>query len=493
MKAWEHIINAAMLGTNKPLPGNTDVAEEVTMIFDRIEGDVVQDREAVFLQKAAIVYNYRQCGFVPFQKQDLPLSKADEEIKPYCSVTAAKVLNNILSEDNAPLLQLWLAQCSNQSQLLLPDVLPVILNKAQKDSALQPLVIACSGNRGVWLSSLNPAWNYFESMPNEEVWQTGKPEDRVKVLQKLRQQAPGMAREWLQQTWAQENAAGKLELLKTLRLNSTAADLPWLESLLDEKGQKVKDEAMNILKVIPGSSIIQKYEALLAQSVTLKKEKALLGMMTKVSIQINLPAVIDETIFASGIEKLAGQKATMNDESYIIYQLMSAVPPAFWEKQFEATPAQVVEYFEKHAPTMVPALGLAVSRFKQQNWLPYFMSHNEFYIDFLSIMPAAEQEKYLLKFIDRDARSIINAAIHIGQEWGTDFAAAAIRNMANYPYEYNRGFYSKNIGLIPVSMLPQLNKYSAKEPNMQSSWEKTRDHLTQLLSLKQQTLQAFNA
>jgi hypothetical protein len=493
MKAWEHIINAAMLGTDKPMPGNTDVAEEVRAIFNQIDDNTISDKEAKFLQKAAVVYNYRQCGFTPFQRQDLPPNKADDETKPYCSANAARVLNSILSEDCIPLLQLWMKLCNNYNQLLLPDVLPVVLDKAQKDTTLQPLIIACCGNRGAWLSGLNPAWNYFTTLPDEELWQTGKPEERVKALQKARQQDPDKAREWLQQTWAQENAASKLELLKTLRVNNTAADLPWLESLLAEKGQKVKDEAMNLLKLFPGSTTIQQYEALLAQSVTLKKEKALLGMMTKISIPIKLPAVVDERIFASGIEKLAGQKATMNDESYIIYQLISAVPPAFWEKQFEATPAQVVEYFEKYAPDMVPAIEMAVSRFKEKNWVQLFVNQNRFYIDFLAMMPAAEQEKYLLKFIDQDARNIIHAALSSDEEWGLEFTRAALRFMASNPYEYNRGFYNKNIGLIPVGILPQLDKYSAKDPNMQSSWEKTRDHLTKLLSLKQQTLQAFTA
>ena len=109
------------------------------------------------------------------------------------------------------------------------------------------------------------------------------------------------------------------------------------------------------------------------------------------------------------------------------------------------------------------------------------------------MMTAIEQEKYLLKFIDQDARNIIYTALNSYEEWGLDFTRVALRYMSSNPYEYNRGFYNKNIGLIPVGILPQLEKYSAKDPNMQSSWEKTRDHLTKLLSLKQQTQQAFNA
>jgi hypothetical protein len=50
-------------------------------------------------------------------------------------------------------------------------------------------------------------------------------------------------------------------------------------------------------------------------------------LTTKTSIQIKLPAGVDESIFTIGIEKLAGQKATVTDESFVIYQLISTVPP----------------------------------------------------------------------------------------------------------------------------------------------------------------------
>ena len=253
------------------------------------------------------------------KKADLPLNTALPEVKPYCSDKALAVLNGILQENNSTLLKTWLQLCDQKQQLAAPDILPELLEKAAQNASLQPLVVSCSGNRGKWMSQFNNAWNYFSILPEEEIWQTGKPEDRVKVLKKLRQTAPGTAREWLQQTWEQENAAAKVELLKCLHIHSGPDDLAWLETLLGEKSQKVKDEVMDLLKKIPGSSVIRQYEQLLSQSVTLKKEKALLGMMTKTSIQLKLPTTIDESIFKSGIEKLAGTKSLVFLMSILLY------------------------------------------------------------------------------------------------------------------------------------------------------------------------------
>jgi len=494
MKAWEYVIHTAMLGTDKPLPGNADLPDAITEIAALIDAGEASDKETKFLQKAVLIYNYRQCGAAPAEKKDLPVNTAPPETQPYCSEAAAGILNDILNEDNTALLELWLSYCSENTQLLLPGVLPAVLDKALKEKSLQLLVIACSGNRGLWLSKLNPAWDYFILQSDAEIWQTGKPEERVNTLKKLRQTDPALAREWLQQTWAQETAASKAELLKVLKINRGPADLPWLESLLDEKGQKVKEEALSLLKHISGSSIVHQYENLLKQSVILKKEKALLGMMTKITIQQTLPAAIDESIFKSGIEKLAGQKASFTDEHYILYQLIGFVPPAFWETHFDATPAQVVAYFEKYAETMIGAVAIAVSRFGANDWIPYFLNQeSKFYSDYLDVLPVAERDNYLLRFFKTDAKLAIHDALRCTQEWGEALALAAISEMAGRPYEYNRSAFSRHINLIPVCILNRLEKIEPKDINLQQAWEKNRSHLTKLLGLKQQTQQAFNA
>lgn len=493
MKAWEYVINTAILGTDKPMPGNAELPDEIAEVAAMIDAVESSDKEAKFLQKAVTIYNYRQCGFTPIEQKELQTSIAPDETKPYCSEEAAKILSDILNEDNTTLLELWLSGCNNSEKLLLPDVLPVTLDAALKDKLLQPLVIPTSGNRGLWLSQLNPSWGYFSSLSDEEIWQTGKPDERVNVLKKLRQTNPEQARKWLQQTWGQETATSKVDLLKTIRINAGTTDLEWLENLLNEKGQKVKDEALALLKLIPGSSIVNQYQDLLKESVILKKEKALLGMVTKNSIQQKLPATVDESIFKSGIEKLAGQKASLTDESFILYQLISAVPPSFWEKHFDAAPEQVVGYFEKYALSQMGALVKAVVTFKADSWIPYLLNQAALYGDFLDKLPLQQRDKYMLRFFANDPQNTINIALNCNQEWGAEFAASVLSYMANNPYVYNRAFFSKNIKLIPPGIVNQLEKIESKDANLQSTWEKGKDHLIKLLGLKQQTLKAFNA
>ena len=75
----------------------------------------------------------------------------------------------------------------------------------------------------------------------------------------MRKTAATTAREALQQTWPQENAAAKETLLEEMLVNAGDEDVAWLESLLNEKSAKVKEAALQVLKTIPSSTIVQSY------------------------------------------------------------------------------------------------------------------------------------------------------------------------------------------------------------------------------------------
>src|SRR5690348_5971866 len=92
MEAWDHIISTAMLGTDKRIPDvqqfPAPLAEAATL--------VIGDKEEQCMQTAALVFNFRQCGMVPLQKEVLNFPVAAEEEKEYCSPLAMQVLRDIL-------------------------------------------------------------------------------------------------------------------------------------------------------------------------------------------------------------------------------------------------------------------------------------------------------------------------------------------------------------------------------------------------------------
>ena len=483
-----------MLGIEKPLAVIPELPDPLQLAFTQVDAMVGLDKEAKFLHQAALAYNYRRVGLQPIQKKDLSLPPAETEIKSYCSKTALRLLADILSEDSMPLLSLWLEQCAGQQTIVTPHFIPEIFGKVLQQPALKDLAFSCIGERGYWLSKLNPDWDILNTSPlsEEEIWSAGRPAERVALLKQIRQMEPERGRDLLMQTWVTENAGQRLDFLQVMRVNSSAGDLPWLETLLTEKSQRIKDEVLSLLKSIPESGIVRQYETILKTSVMLKQEKALLGMVTKTSIRINLPDVLPEELFKTGIGKLAGPKSSYSDEDYVVYQLIECVPPSFWHQQFQAAPAAVVSFFEKHANAFLPALGRAVVRFQQREWVSYFMDLPGYQAGLVGLMTADQQDKYWFKFLDSEYRTVLQSAASRSEEWSPDFAIRAFRYLAGDLYTYNKHFYNQHIHLIPASMWKTLDNDTTQEAMLTPSWERMKVHVLRLLELKQQITQVFN-
>ena len=296
-----------MMGTDKKQISTMDIPSDLEDVAKIIQENHAKDREEKFLQLASIASLYRQCGILPAAKEVIMPLAAEEE-KLYCNPPAIHVLKDIFTEESIPLLKFWLQHCHEKQKLVLPETVPHLLGIAVQQKKLQFLVASCCGKRGEWLASFNSEWNFSSTQTGEELWQTGTLEQRKEILKQTRKADPAKAREWVQQTWAQEDANTKQGLLEILSENTSEQDISFLESLSTEKSKKVKDQAFQLLRQIPGSSILQQYEEIIKQGVVIKKEKALLGISNKTVLQFQVPASIPESIFKSGIEKLSGQK-----------------------------------------------------------------------------------------------------------------------------------------------------------------------------------------
>jgi Family of unknown function (DUF5691) len=493
MQFWDNIINTAMMGTDKKQIGIDDIPTGLAEASALIHENGEKDKEEKFLQLATLAFNYRQCGVLPVQKEVImPAAPAEE--KEYCSTAAAQALNDIISEESIPLLKFWLQLCYERQQVIRPETVPTLLSTGTQQKKLQLLIAACCGKRGEWLAGFNPEWNFSSTQSDEELWQTGTFEQRKEVLKQKRKTDPSKARDWLQQTWPQEDANTKTTLLELLLENIGEDDISFLESLSTEKSKKVKEEAIKLLKQIPGSAIVQQYEQVLKDSVFLKKEKSLLGMVSKTVLQFKLSSSLNEAFYKTGIDKLSNNKEYTDDE-FIIYQLMQSVSPAFWEKYLELEPAAIIDLFQKDATgkKMIPALVIAINRFRDTRWALYFMQHsNIFYIDIIPLLQAQQQEAYSNKFFDKFPDNIIQYAIQRETEWSAELTKNIFKHAAKNPYQYNRSFYNQYIHLIPVHIAADLERCTPPEENLRTMWSNTSEYIIKLITLKIQTIKAFN-
>jgi hypothetical protein len=494
MQFWDNIINTALIGTDKKQLTANDIISELVEPFELINSATDVDKEEKFLQVAAVAYNFRQSGVGAVSKEGVTITEAAEEANAYCNTNAKNALKDILQENSNSLLELWLDKCSKKNCIITPDLVPTLLSVAINQKVLRSLIVQVCGNRAVWLSAFNPEWNFSNVTSDEELWKTGTPEQRRIVLQQLRATDPNKGLKWLQQTWAEENANSKAELLKQLTVNLSADDVEWLETVLNEKSQKVKEQALELLKQIPESGIVKQYEAILQQSVALKKEKSFLGMISKTSLEIQMQGTISDDVYKTGIEKLSNSKE-FTDEEYIIYQLIKSVPPSFWEVQLSSTPENIIQAFQKDKDhkKYIPALVLAITRFKDTGWALAFMQYSDvFYIDIIPLLPVQQQEYCSLKFFDQHEQSIIQFATMREVEWSLDLTKSMFKYFAKNPYNYSRSFYGQYIHLIPAAIVGELEQFEPTETYYKNMWNNTSQYITRLIDLKLQTSAAFN-
>ena len=494
MEFWNDIINTAMIGTDKKSVSVNDLPVALQQAAAFIYANNTIDKDEQFLQLAAVCFNYRQAGILPLHKETITLAQCPTEEKLYCNNAAMQVLKDIFLEESTSLLKYWLQQCDAKRQVAHPQIIPSLLMQGVQQKKLQSLIASCCGKRGEWLSRFNEAWNFSQNQTAEQLWQTGTPEQRKTIFKETRIAEPAVAAAWLQQAWPQEDANTKIGFLEIFSISVNETDIPFLTSLATEKSKKVKDEAVNLLKQIASSDIVQLYQQALQQSVELKKEKTLLGLSSKMMLQFHLPLSIDESIFKTGIEKLSNNKYFSDDE-FIIFQLIQAVPPVFWEKQFAMDAGTIIDLFQKNSigKKLAPALAAAAIQFKTAGWAVQLIEQDEdFYAGLLPLLPLPQQEKYSNKFFEKHTESIIQYAVQREAEWSNELTTNILRHVAKNPYHYHRSFFNHHIQLIPASIIIGLQKIVLTDEGLQVMWNNTSDYIIKLISLKTKVLKAFN-
>jgi Family of unknown function (DUF5691) len=494
MQFWNEVLHTALLGSDKKAVDPANLHPDLGELSQRLTA-AVPDKEDRFLQLAAIALNYRQAGTTPLDKEGLTLIAAPPEEKPYCSVPAMQVLGDLLAENNPSLITFWLKLCQDNGQIVRPDLLPALLQTGAGDKSLRNGIIACIGRRGEWLSRLNPGWTFASGNgeSDEQLWQTGSIDQRKQVLQQLRLSNPGLALEWLQQTWPHEDAGTKLDLLQQLTIGSNDKDLPFLESLAGEKSKKVKEQVFLLLKKIPSSPLVASYWAVVHNNLSLKKESTLLGLVSKSTLRLQSPAVADKVIYESGIEKLSNKKELTDDE-FLLYQLMQWVPLSFYETHWQLTTEQLIRFFEEDAlgKKLFPALILSIVHFTDMARAQVMMSRSGvFYLDLIPLLPLQQQDHYSLKFFQQSPDSIIQYAVQRNEDWGMDLTVLILQHAIKNPYQYNRSFFGRIIHLLPVAAADVRLADTADNP-AGNNWNTVVEYWKKLLHLKKQTINAFN-
>lgn len=495
MQEWNNMLQLAMLGTGKNNIDTIAIADEaIQSVAKMIAANDALDAEEKYLQLAAVVFNYKQMGALPALQTEIAANEAAAEILATCNATQTQILKDILNEENKALLQSWFTKCAQKKLIVEPALIPALFDIARQNKKLQTNIVTCCGNRGAWMMQYQTDWQFAKADTDDTLWQLGILEQRIQALKNKRTVAPDEAREWITATWPTEDAATKLECLKLMQLNINEKDIAFLESLQNEKSKKVKEEAILLLKKIPESKMVQQFFSVLRSAVSLRKEKTMLGLSSKMVLDITLPAQFDEVIFKYGIEKLSSSKA-ISDNAFILQQLIRSVPPAFWESHLQLSPQAVIEQLENTPSYKIyaEALAAAIANFNDKQWAAAFQQYSKtFYEAIVPLLINEQLEKYSKQYFTGNERSFIHYSTEQPVEWSHAFAIKILTHTAGLPYEYNKSFYANNINFIPVTVASDLLYCMPKEEYSKITWTNQMEYIKKLLHLKSQTIKSFS-
>lgn len=495
MRAWDDIVNKALLGTEKAPP---DLADLPSPARDLVTIELTGNREDDFMRLAALTWQFRQSGAIPMDFKTLSHSVAEPETWTYCNQEADSTLRTTLQEDLPEFLTLWLQLCHNRKQLVWPERIPRLFEITARRKNLRSIVREVCGKRGEWLSLQNPQWNYAVVADEKNTWETGAPDERRALLFELRTTDPEAGRKLLQSTWAAEGANEKTAFLEIMRRNLSESDLEWLESL-KEKAQKVNVAVMELLKAIPASTMVRDYTTLAMSIIKIKTGKALLGLLNTEAIVIDDTIIIPENIFKTGIEKLSSTK-NVSDHQFVLAQIIAFVPPSAWCTHFSKNTDETVDLFEKEKRTafFLPALADAAVRFRAVDWARTLLKKaapfltNENIASLIQALPENERDGYAQEHLTGSIDEIVRIMVENEAEWSLSFTRALFKHTASQSHQYNRPFYRWICAHIPVTILDELDNFTPDDENKKAYWKNQRDELARLLSIKQQILKSFH-
>jgi hypothetical protein len=231
------------------------------------------------------------------------------------------------------------------------------------------------GPTGQWLASMNPDWKFAYSVdaPSHERWQSGVFEERRAELIALRKLEPQQAREWLQETWADDPPEQREAFVRVLGTGLSTADEPFLEAALDDKRKAVRQAAVQLLASLAESQLSRRHAKRLDALIAAEQKSGLLARLTRPALRlvVTLPESIDKATQRDGIDLKPPAHRKIGERTFWLAQMVALTPPRYWTARFECDAATFVAAVlaTDYAAELLPALTEATARHPEREWL----------------------------------------------------------------------------------------------------------------------------
>jgi hypothetical protein len=356
---WQTLVNAALVGTerqpNAPLQGGGAIGEFLAQL-------PASGAEAHRLGQVATLALYRKAGKRAVRLSTQLTNTCAVDDLAVCPSPAVPYLLRMFNGEMSPILPECLQLIAQAGWRVPPRLLPSLLDMGSQRSALRALILPVLGQRGVWLAAQNSNWAYAIATSDIAVWETGTRQERLQYLRQMRQRNPVLAREQLAAAIAQEAAKDRVAFLQILDTGLSQEDLPFIESMLDDRSQEVRQIAVDLLLQLPNSSICQ--QALVELQALVQVEHPAKGTP---KIALSLPSSVSPKLQQAGIDRPLNIAKKLGKSATQLARLISFVPLDSWPQQFAVEVSKLLNAIAQHQWRDAIMAGLILATLNQRN------------------------------------------------------------------------------------------------------------------------------
>ncbi len=336
-------------------------------------------REQSFLLRAGSRAVFELCGRTG--RSDIEaLEPCPAEDRSEASSKIIGLLQNAIAAESWDLLLEFLVQI-DELQLLLPaELLPVAL--AISNTEVRERLIPVLGHRGRWLGTHNSQWQWVTTgiggLSNDDrsvlirQWDEGNISERCQALRAFRCSEPREGRDLLEVVIDKEKPDHRIRLLAAFESSLSADDEAFLEARLDDRSDKVRSAAANLLARIPTSAFTAR--------IRQRAETMLTFDRAANSLNCQPPESIDKTWHRDGIQRKA--PAGRGKRAMWAETILASVAPSHWSQRFKVSPTKLIDAILEDPfaqPVLIgwtrAAMTLSAVDAETQQWLRPLWNH----------------------------------------------------------------------------------------------------------------------
>jgi Family of unknown function (DUF5691) len=505
MNSWQELVKMALLGTEK-MPLQTHILPQ--NIQNLLANANASDTESHFLKAAALTLTYWKAGQTP-DKTPLPeIAPAADETQPFAPPQYLDVFKTLFDHAANKQIDLYvlLFKKIKEKGYVVPHEnlfnvmslleIPEFKNKKE-------FIVDIIGERGHWLQQFNDKWIVETPKTTDTLWQEGSTSERRMSLLKTRQKDPQKAFEWINQTWANENARERKEFLKALSISPQPDEWQFVQSVYNELtdvkattkavNQEIKEIAATILLQNPASDLFKSVVGKLQQYVSVKKTMLGLKSNTVLTIPTEEDNFLNKEMMKTAFALINTPSTNELLTEYWFCYFLQNLHPTAWETLLNTDDWHTILNILKESDDNICGkrkkqrysfhkyLAIILGKTQYRKGIKVYLEKDklsDFDASIFAVLTNEELEQFYLKKLDaQNSSEYRSVLIRANWRWSSALSLHILRGLVNegQGIHYNAPFIENATIHFDDSILKELYELANQE---KTDWHKQQLHNT---------------